>query len=107
MSLSFCEICDAIKDLHAKKNAAYGDHNVIDELPEDVWRAQIAIKGMRLYRSSNTQKQVDESLDSIVYNIMWLEKQSKAGVDIRPILGMGVNDNTSPQTIEDNPGDAL
>ncbi|MCK9325690.1 MAG: hypothetical protein M0P69_09355 [Bacteroidales bacterium] len=90
MSLTFYEICDVLKELHRAKEASYNGHSVIDDLPEDVWRAQIAIKGQRLFRASTPQKQVDEAFDTAVYAILWLEKQSKAGVDLEPILGAGV-----------------
>lgn len=89
MSLTFCEICDVLKELHRAKEASYNGKNVIDDLPEELWRAQIAIKGQRLFRASTPQKQVDEAFDTAVYAILWLEKMSKAGVDLEPILGVG------------------
>lgn len=90
MSLTFCEICDALKELHQAKEASYNGKNVIDDLPEELWRAQVAIKGQRLFRASTPQKQVDEAMDTAVYAILWLEKQSKAGIDLEPVLGAGV-----------------
>lgn len=99
MTLNFCEICDAIKDLHKAKEASYAGSNVIDDLPEELWRAQVAIKGMRLYRAASVQKQVDEALDAATYAILWLEKMSKQGVDITPILGIGVEPHTTQKTL--------
>jgi len=95
MSLTFYEICDALKELHRAKEASYNGKNVIDDLPEELWRAQVAIKGQRLFRASTPQKQVDEAFDTAVYAILWLEKQSKAGVDLEPILGAGVSSHRS------------
>jgi hypothetical protein len=91
MALTFCEICDMMKELHQAKEASYNGSNVIDDLPEEMWRAQVAIKGQRLFRASTPQKQVDEAFDTATYAVLWLEKISKAGVDIKPILGVGVN----------------
>ncbi len=99
MPLTFYEICDALKELHRAKEASYGGHSVIDDLPEDLWRAQVAIKGQRLFRASTPQKQVDEAFDTAVYAILWLEKQSKAGVDLDPILGAGVAHMPTPQSL--------
>ncbi len=93
-NLSFYDICDRIKDIHRVKEASYNGSNVIDDLPEECWRNQVAIKGMRLVRAGSQDKQIDEAIDTAVYAILWLEKMSKAGVDITPILGVGVGDST-------------
>ena len=70
---SFDDICKTIMETHASKQSSYSSEPVA-ELPLDVWLAQIQIKATRAKYAVNTEKVIDELVDTAVYAILALEK---------------------------------
>lgn len=70
---SFTGIVNQIVELQSGKQKGYRV-SPIDELPIDVWLAQIQIKATRAKYATNEDKCIDELIDTAVYSILAIEK---------------------------------
>lgn len=87
---TFDDLCDRMKELHAKKGDGYVK-DVIGELPIEMWTSQIVIKATRAHYAKRDEKRVDELFDTAVYCLLTLEEMARQGVDMAPIIGVGNN----------------
>jgi hypothetical protein len=82
---SFAGIVERMVELQANKQSGYST-NPIDELPLDVWLAQIQIKATRAKYAMNEAKCIDELIDTAVYSILAVSKIAKENNNDMPVL---------------------
>ena len=92
--IRFDDLCDRMKELHAKKGDGYVK-DVIGELPIEMWTSQIVIKATRAHYAKRDDKRVDELFDTAVYCLLVLERMAQDGIDMAPIMGVGNHAETN------------
>lgn len=73
---AFKNLCDEIAQLQADKQSGYL-MSPIDELPIEVWLAQVQIKATRAKYAATRDKRYDELRDTAVYALLCMLKMSE------------------------------
>lgn len=74
--VTFKSLCDELAQLQADKQTGY-NKSPIDELPLDVWLAQVQIKATRAKYATTRDKLYDELRDTAVYALLCMQKMSE------------------------------
>ena len=77
--LTFRSICEKIITLQESKGTGY-KVSPFNELPVDVWLAQIQIKATRAKYATSEEKQLDELQDTAVYCLLTMMKLQGATI---------------------------
>lgn len=70
---TFADVCGELVQLHEGKQSGYSK-SPIEELPLDVWLAQVQVKATRAKYATGTDKMLDELRDTAVYAILCILK---------------------------------
>lgn len=72
---TFEDICNELVELHSTKQMGYSK-SPIEELPTDVWLAQVQVKATRAKYATSEDKRIDELRDTAVYAILCMLKMT-------------------------------
>ena len=74
-SVTFKSLCDELAQLQIDKQTGYSK-SPIDELPLDVWLAQVQIKATQAKYATTRDKLYDELRDTAIYALLCMQKMS-------------------------------